>query len=223
MFIFFLWIEALHRHSAILYHDKMYIYGGKTSVLNNSSRFYSYDFESTEWSLLCGTNEYVNNKDEILPFYIDSHNAVLYEENNAAEMIVFGGFLGKISKYSKNIFAFDLKKQEWKFYFKALPNKSKKNNFSKSEQIKQTPKSRANSSIALIKNLLYVFGGCKGSLKLNDLWKFDLVNCLWQEIVYQKKITPEVNNFERKKKIENFNFFFFNFSITIPIFFSNFN
>lgn len=160
----------------------MYVYGGKTSVLNNSNKLYSYEFETNTW------NEEKTTK-EILPFFIDSHNAILYEQNEKAEMIVFGGFLGNYSKYSNNVFAFDLKKQEWKFYFENLPGKQKEKVINIQ---KQKPKKRSNSSINIIENFLFVFGGCKGSLKLNDLWKFDLINCSWRQIIYQNETAPEV-------------------------------
>ena len=195
LYIYFLIInlEPLHRHTAIIYEDKMYIYGGKLSVLKNSDKLFCYDFSGNEWSLM---NQNKNkqmigsqtDENELLPFAIDSHNAALYQENEVAEMIIFGGFLGKYSKYSNNIFAFDFKKNEWKFYFKSISQKS--NNIKTS--IDQFPKKRTNSSIALMKNYLYVFGGCKGSLKMNDLWKFDLILRNWQQIFYDNKVMPEV-------------------------------
>ena len=180
----------MHRHSALTYQDRMYIYGGKTSVLANSKKLYSYEFATNTWI------EEKSGKEEIIPFAIDSHNVVLFEDNFSAEMIVFGGFLGKYSKYSNNIFAYDFKKQEWKFYYK---HESRKENKTESDAVK-APKKRANSSMILMRNSLFIFGGCKGTLKMNDFWKFDLMTCTWKEILYDKKITPEVSLF--------FSFFF---------------
>jgi len=167
----------------------MYIFGGKTSVLNNSKKLYSYEFATNIWNEENNSAESPSKQEQVLPFAIDSHNVVLYEDNLSAEMIVFGGFLGKYSKYSNNIFAYDFKSQEWKFYYKNSFLKVPKN---KSE-LDPVPKKRTNSSMILMRKSLYIFGGCKGNLKFNDFWKFDLMTCTWKEILYDKNIIPEVH------------------------------
>lgn len=160
----------------------MYIYGGKTSVIENSQKLYSYDFENNSW---CEETNFTSKNE--LPFYIDSHNAQVYDDGNTAEMIVFGGFLRKLSKYSNHIFAYDFKNKEWKFYFKTESKKNPKGD------VKKVPKKRANSSMSIVKNNVYIFGGAKGCIKMNDLWKFDLKSCQWNEIAYEKSTIPEVN------------------------------
>lgn len=119
--------ESLHRHSAIVYKDKMYLYGGKTSIFTNTNKFFSYDFIKCEWELLNQEKErtYEGFK---LPFYLDSHNAVLYENSNtnSSQMVVFGGFIGgENAQYSKSIVYYDFTKNEWDYYFLQSKKKAK--------------------------------------------------------------------------------------------------
>ena len=68
----------LCRHSAIVYKDLIYIFGGNDGTYENNS-VYSFNLECTQW-----------NKFESNIIGIDSHSAVLYEN----KMIIFGGYQG---------------------------------------------------------------------------------------------------------------------------------
>lgn len=168
----------------MIFDNKMYIYGGKTSVVDNSKKLYSYDFNTNIW-------EEENHSNDNLPLAIDSHNAAVYSNGSSDEMLIFAGFIGKTSKYSNQIFSFNFKTKQWKFYFKHHTKKDK----NIIEEPKKYPKKRANSAMCVINNSVYIFGGSKGVLKMNDMWKFDLIACEWKKIFYEEKITPEVYKF----------------------------
>ena len=127
-----------------------------------------------------------------LPFSLDSHNVVLYEnsETKNQEMIVFGGFIGgDIAKYSRSIIYYDFEKKTWSYYYLQQRNKNKK------ENNRARLKKRSNAAISLFKDKLYVFGGTNGKIKFRDIWKFDLKNRSWFEILLQPNdIVPDVKN-----------------------------
>lgn len=159
----------------------MYIYGGKQSILENSNKLYTYDFETKTWVLI---NNDTNN-DELPPF-IDSHNILINNNNDNDEMIVFGGFIGgKISKYSRSIYGYSFKENKWAVIF---------DGFSKHIPKNSCPKKRANSSMILFKGNLFIFGGGNSKIKFDDLWKFDLNKKEWLSIKCNES-KPLVNIF----------------------------
>ena len=181
-----MYIEPLHRHTTLVFQNKMYLYGGKVSIFQNSNKLYSYDFEANEWELINAEKPQIIDDYEI-PFFLDSHNAELYENQ---EMIVFGGFIGgKIAKYSRSIISFNFEKKQWIAYYLQSRKKSLK---SEKDKIRALPKKRANSGIGIYKNILYIFGGTNGKSKLKDMWKFDLISRIWTEIIASDLIFPDV-------------------------------
>lgn len=167
----------MHRHTAVVYLNKMYLYGGKVSVFQNSNKLYSYDFESNEWELI--------EHDELIedlkfPLYLDSHNAEIYGK----EMLVFGGFIGGcIAQYSRSVLSYNFEENKWGTYYLQNPKEKSQKNSSSPKQRKPFPKKRANSGTGIYKDTLYVFGGTNGKKKLMDMWKFELLTKKWSEIL----------------------------------------
>lgn len=157
----------MHRHSAVIYNDLMYIYGGKQSIFENSNKLYSYNFATKNWILINN-----NTENDDFPPFIDSHNLLINSDNE--EMIVFGGFIGgKICKYSRSIYGYSFNQNKWTIIF---------DGFSKNIQKNSCPKKRANSSMLLYKGNLFIFGGGNSKIKFDDLWKFDLNKKEWISI-----------------------------------------
>lgn len=117
----------------------MYLYGGKVNVFENSNKLYSYDFQSNEWCLVSPVEEEIEEKNSF-PWYIDSHNAEIYEK----EMIVFGGFIGgTINLYSRSIIAYDFEQKNWKEYYL----QKNQGEISKQNGVRILPKKRANAGL----------------------------------------------------------------------------
>ena len=88
----------LFRHSAALYNNKMYIFGGLKKILENTNEMRSFNFSTQKWDI-------IEFKGELEPPKIDSHAVIVHDDI----MYVFGGFISsKKGDYSKEIFMFDL-------------------------------------------------------------------------------------------------------------------
>ena len=101
-------------------------------------------------------------------------------------MIVFGGFIGgNQAEYSRSIIYYDFTKNCWDVYY--IQSKKK-------EKGAIRPKKRANSTLGIFQDKLYIFGGTNGKNKLNDMWKFDLNTRIWVEINAKDNSSfPDVN------------------------------
>lgn len=122
-----------HGHVSVVHDDRMYVFGGKISSMSSTNEMNVYDFESGKWvKIQVGGTQ---------PPNIDSHSAVVHE----GKMYVFGGFLSvDKGSYSNDIYAFDLEKGEWEKIEVASS---------------RSPSPRANSSLTVVNNNLYIFGG----------------------------------------------------------------
>ena len=193
--------DALHRHTAVVFENKMYLYGGKVSIFENSNKLYSYEFEKNQWAVL---NEEVGQKIDGLtfPLYIDSHNAEIYK----TEMLVFGGFIGgSVALYSRCIFSYNFETKQWAtYYLQSFKEKSMDKEPTVSTPNSDLPKKRANSGTSIFRDTLYIFGGTNGKKKLNDMWKYDLLGRKWAKIEPKElEIFPDVppfSYFEYKTK-----------------------
>lgn len=164
----------LHRHTAVTYNNKMYIYGGKINVFENTKNLWAFSFASNQWELIKSKRV---SDDQFFPLEVDSHNAILYKD----EMIVFGGYLGKISKYSNLVYSYDFQTNIWKLYYMPKPD-DKKN---------EKPKRRANAGAIILNDALLIYGGTNGKSKFNDLWRFDLRTLKWSLLSKMEEFTPE--------------------------------
>ena len=83
--------------------------------------------------------------------------------------IIFGGF--EEGCRNNQIRSFDLVTHKWE-------------NICPTDANAKTPIARAGHSMNLVGTSLYIFGGKdEDNGKLKDLWKFDLENCVWTELV----------------------------------------
>ena len=85
----------LCRHSAIVYHTNMYIFGGNDGSNENTS-VYALDLSAYIWRKVCADAP-----------GLDSHSAVLYENR----VYLFGGYLG--GSLSNDVYIFDLESSTW--------------------------------------------------------------------------------------------------------------
>lgn len=164
----------LHRHTAVAYNNKMYIYGGKINAFENTKNLWAFSFASNRWELIKSRRV---SDDQFFPLEIDSHNAILYKD----EMIVFGGYLGQISKYSNLVYSYDFQTNIWKLYYMPTPNEKKN----------EKPKRRANAGAVIFNDELFIYGGTNGKSKFNDLWKFDLKTLKWSQMSKMEEFKPE--------------------------------
>lgn len=151
-------IEAgpLCRHSAIVKHNSMYIFGG-TDGVQEFNRTLVIDLNTNKIRQIAGESPNC-------PPPLDSHTACLYEDGTAAWMIVFGGFA--VGERSNKVYSLNLGSEKWK---EAHTSKG--------------PEGRSNHSAVIVKDHMYIFGGTsEEGEKLCDLWRLDLRTYAWEEL-----------------------------------------
>lgn len=83
----------------------MYIFGGQFKTSSSENTLYIYDFEKNSWD---------THKHEGEPLSIDSHNALLHEnDKDGAKMYILFGYLNEIGEFSNAIYEFDFFKKSW--------------------------------------------------------------------------------------------------------------
>ncbi len=140
--------------------EQWVIYGGIDEKDRTSNDLHVFCLDYHEWSLLPQ-----NNRIDAL----DSHCAALTEENN---MLVFGGFCKDKGAYSNSLHLFDFATASWTALFD--PASAPKTDL--------RPSGRCHSSLCVLENKVYVFGGMNGNHKMKDFWCFDLGTKKWSEI-----------------------------------------
>jgi len=144
------------RHTAILYHNKMYVFGG-TNGYEEFNRTLILDLKSLTWSELKAEND--------LPPPLDSHTGILYETETQHSMIVFGGY--SHGERTNQVYSLDLDTLKWA-HLKTSGN---------------CPEIRSSHSASVYKDQLFIFGGIsEESEKLNDFWSFDLKTHKWTQV-----------------------------------------
>jgi len=94
-------------------------------------------------------------------------------------MVIFGGF--EDGERTNEIIIYNLKTNVW--------NKVKLADNAK------RPCARSGHSAVLQNNIMYVFGGkADNSLKLNDLWAFNLQSLVWTQIKPVDDVLPETRS-----------------------------
>ena len=56
---------------------------------------------------------------------------------------------------------------------------------------KNSPTPRSNCGAATDGKSVYIFGGCRGDLRMNDLWRFDLNSSTWLEVKTEGEFPTE--------------------------------
>jgi N-acetylneuraminic acid mutarotase len=92
-------------HSAILFEDKMYVYGGKNEENNKLNDFWSFDLTTFEWQRLADADNVGLSR--------SGHSVCVYENH----MIVFGG-IHEITKELDDMFAYSFRDQKWVSLYK---------------------------------------------------------------------------------------------------------
>jgi N-acetylneuraminic acid mutarotase len=100
------------------------------------------------------------------------HTASIFGE----KIVIFGGFKNK--DYQNEIYMYNTNTNVWEWI--KYPESSK------------LPLPRISHSASIYKDFLYIFGGCgKNGQFFNDLWRFDFVKLIWEEITVEGE-SPKV-------------------------------
>lgn len=161
-------------HSAVVYSDKMYIFGGVDDEINRLNDLWEFDLKKKTWSEL---------KVENPPASRNSHSATLFHNY----MIIFGG-MHDLTKELNDLFAFDFKTNSWHQYMKEdlisyskpAPEERKSPSGSPDGTIKATGKSpglpqsplRSPMKATNMSSSPRRKGGASPK-KLNDIFRFD--------------------------------------------------
>ncbi|EGR28436.1 kelch motif family protein, putative [Ichthyophthirius multifiliis] len=164
----------LMRHTAVIFKDKMYIFGGNKQSMKSSNDIWTYDLINDEWEIL-------EPKDGIKPPQLDSHCATV--DDTRAFMYIFGGFSDQkdsFGGYQNSLWQFNFDFCIWQDI---------------GEQSKIQPCKRSGACITILGQKIYMFGGTVVDIKFNDIWKFDIHQKEWEQIQIQKnQIQPETRN-----------------------------
>jgi len=159
-------------HSALVYGDKMYIYGGHVPDAMNYIRdvkndFYAYNFASKKW-------EFVQPKsDNALP-YKTEHTAVLYKNC----MYLFGGYSGSLGYRDTAIY-------EYNFDTKQTV---------RIEAVGSLPPDRSAHTAVVYKDHMYIFGGWDGTESNNDFYSYHFDTRQWAEVAAQGPPPPRIRS-----------------------------
>lgn len=98
---------------------------------------------------------------------MESHSAILYEDDLWPKIYIFGGY--SKGKFCNDIFTYDIYKEEWK----------------KIERLNdKVPEPRIAHSVTMYKGNMYIFGGKTQDAKhLNDLWMYNIKDNVWTQII----------------------------------------
>lgn len=143
--------------SAILYNDKIYIFGGSSKagedIVISKDCFYEFDIKKSKWRIIeskgCPQLAY--------------HSCVLYKDS----LYIFGGFDGNTQTEVNYLYQYDLKKQEW---IKNL------------EDTGEAPSKRAKHSAVVYKDTMLIFGGKYKNTSKGDLYQLDFSDMSWEKI-----------------------------------------
>jgi hypothetical protein len=93
-------------HTAVVYNDSMFVYGGKDGENNKLGDIWSYNFQTKTW-------EEITCEDSPLPR--SGHSSQIYKDY----MIVYGGIFD-ICKELNDMHIFDLQKNRWLCLFEEI-------------------------------------------------------------------------------------------------------
>jgi len=151
-------------HSAVVYRDSMYIYGGHIPDALNYIRdvkndFYGYNFETRQWSVVG-----LSTASERMPLKTE-HTSVVYKNC----MYMFGGYADSAVGYS------DVAIYEYNF---------DSHTCSRIEAKGKAPPDRSAHTAVVYKDSMYVLGGWDGNMSNNDFYVFHFKSHTWEEVKY---------------------------------------
>ncbi|XP_050538123.1 uncharacterized protein LOC126903731 isoform X2 [Daktulosphaira vitifoliae] len=155
-------LQNLQEHTAVVYQDKVYIFGGEVSFSSASeSPLWSYSIKDNQWNKVkcaSGTN---------VPKGRRGHTALVYRNS----MIIYGGYRD-LKGSSGEMWAFHFDSQTWHLL----------------SQGKTTPPARHKHSAIIYGDVMWVYGGMTDLQERSDLWKFDFVRKKWS--IVKSKVNP---------------------------------
>ena len=172
-------LEPLAYHTGTLIGNKYYIIGGNDKFILQSAFIYIYDLnENTLEKIKIEKNENI--------CYLSMHSADYNEQKN--EIILFGGY--SEGDILNTLYKFNVETKE---ITKIETSGVEPNNI---------PSPRTGHASFIYNNYLYIFGGSiKDGKLLNDLWKLNLENNVWEKI----PTTNEDNKASNQNNNENNN------------------
>jgi len=159
-------------HSALVYGDRMFIYGGHVPDAMNYIRdvkndFYSYHFGNKKW-------EFIQPKsDNTLP-YKTEHTAVLYKNC----MYLFGGYSGSLGYRDTAIYEYNFDTKQ----------------STRIEAVGTLPPDRSAHTAIVYKDHMYIFGGWDGTESNNDFYKYHFDTRTWAEVSAQGPPPPRIRS-----------------------------
>ncbi|KAF2074200.1 hypothetical protein CYY_004486 [Polysphondylium violaceum] len=146
-------------HSAVVYKNKMYVYGGHlpdshTFIKDVKKDVHSFDFENRKWNKELCVGSDMPEKTE--------HSAVVYKNG----MYVFGGYSGNASYLDINLYKLDLDTLE----SSVLQGTGSK------------PQGRSAHSANVWREYMYIFGGWNGTESNNTFYRINLETLEWSQV-----------------------------------------
>jgi len=193
-----LWPQGRHFHSAVVFHHKMIICGGKSNGYMND--VYSYDFRTREWEEIVAQGDTRMNKRY-------GHTAVIYNE----QMYIFGGY-DDFGLSCNDLWRFDFDTREWeriqplgrppeRYHHSAVAFEGSLYVFggfqgyndlfeyrfgSRTWSTVNTkgapPNARWGHCAIVVKRCMYIFGGCDLVVNYNDLHRFHFDSSRWETL-----------------------------------------
>ena len=144
-------------HDCILVKDKIYLFGG-TDDDDRKNDLHCYDIYLNKWAQLPSKGK--------VPLPRSGAKGVSYDN----KLYFFGGYQKKSGNFYKDLFYYDLAKEQW-YDVGAL-------------QSGEMPSQRTDHSVVLWDGRLYVYGGYDGKKRFGDLFKCCIKNkkYKWKEI-----------------------------------------
>ena len=157
-------LKSLDEHSAWLYDDKIYIFGGNCYGFK-SDKLFAYDVKTCKWKII----EFKKG-----PCPRSSHSAVVKDD----KMYIFGGKDFENNKL-KDFWIFDFTKNTWSEI--------------EYTHSAEWPISRSGHSTGLFKNYIIIFGGIHELIhEMNDLHLYDTERKAWS-VIYEEDHSPAHN------------------------------
>ncbi|KAL6075714.1 Nitrile-specifier protein 5 [Balamuthia mandrillaris] len=156
------WPKGRSSHAVAVVDDKLYVYGGEDVPRRAfDGKMHCFDLANSAWIDLETQGE--------VPEPRLAHSCVAVDQ----VLYIFGGRKTDKTELDE-LLTFDTRTNTW----------------SKLASTSRTPAPRSyHCSVALGKDV-YVFGGCGQSGRMNDLWRFDTANNVWEEVTLAPSSAP---------------------------------
>lgn len=151
-------------HTAVLYKDKMYIYGGWNGHESHAD-FQELDLRTLQWQTVSATGESPGRR--------RAHCAVVHDHY----MYIFGGYdTAPASRYSQ-MHRFDFEKGHWEIFYGTG----------------DVPRGRSRADMVAYQDKIYVVGGWNRDKReyFGDLCEFNIQTHAWK--IYKTSLQPLVN------------------------------